>query len=209
MCRTIRWAWRRCSVAPTAAAEKLNSQFEAAVPERFHLRGRIHGNAWVDYANQDGTGMAHYFNRIGFPWLSQKWVREVQSKTFGGVDPYSGYNGDEDQGQMGAISALMAIGLFQFDGGSGLDPCYDITAPVFDKVTIQLSPKYYSGKTVTIVCRNQSPQNVYIQSAKWNDKPHTTCCVPHKDFVQGGVLELELGPHPNQDWGVLDASDNE
>jgi predicted alpha-1,2-mannosidase len=194
---------------PDAAAEKLNSQFEAAVPERFHLRGRIHGNAWVDYANQDGTGMAHYFNRIGFPWLSQKWVREVQSKTFGGVDPYSGYNGDEDQGQMGAISALMAIGLFQFDGGSGLDPCYDITAPVFDRVTIQLSPKYYNGKTVAIVCRNQSPRNVYIQSAKWNHKPHAACCLSHKELVQGGVLELDLGPHPNEDWGVLDSAHNE
>ncbi|SMP73948.1 alpha-1,2-mannosidase, putative [Neorhodopirellula lusitana] len=184
-----------------AAAEKLNEQFEGSVEDRFHLRGRIHGNALVDYANQDGTGMAHYFNRIGYPWLSQKWVRAVQKATFSGSDPYSGYNGDEDQGQMGALSALMAIGLFQFDGGSGIDPKYDITAPIFDKVTLQLSSKYYGGSTVTIVTKNQAPDNVYIQSATWNGEPLNTCWISHNDLVQGGVLELTLGNEPNKSWG--------
>ncbi|EMI57573.1 GH92 family glycosyl hydrolase [Rhodopirellula sallentina] len=184
-----------------AAAKKLNEQFEASVEERFHLPGRSHGNALVDYANQDGTGMAHYFNRIGYPWLSQKWVRAVQRETFGGTDPYSGYNGDEDQGQMGALSALLTLGLFQFDGGSGIDPKYDITATVFDKVTLRLSDEYYDGKSVTIIANNQAPENVYIQSAKWNGEPLQTCFLPHADLVQGGVLELELGPEPNKSWG--------
>lgn len=193
---------------PAAAAEKLNEQFEAAVKDKFHLRGRTHGNAWIDYANQDGTGAAHYFNRIGYPWLSQKWVRAVQSAAFGGTDPYSGYNGDEDQGQMGSLSALMALGLFQFDGGSGIEPRYDITAPVFDKVTIQLSSKYYGGKTFTIIAKNQQPENVYIQSATWNGQPLETCWLSHKDLVQGGLLELDLGPEPNKEWGIGSEKDS-
>ncbi|MCP5537524.1 MAG: glycoside hydrolase family 92 protein [Akkermansiaceae bacterium] len=187
---------------PEAAADKLNKQFEKAVKDKFHLRGRGHGGAWIDYANQDGTGAAHYFNRIGYPWLSQKWVRAVQRATFSGTDPYSGYNGDEDQGQMGALSALMAIGLFQFDGGAGPDPHYDITAPVFDEVTIRLSPEYYDGKTVTLVTRNQGPENIYIQSAQWNGKPLNTSLLAHKQLVGGGVLELTLGPKPNKKWGL-------
>jgi predicted alpha-1,2-mannosidase len=187
---------------PEAAAKKLNAQFEAAVEDRFHLRGRIHGNAWIDYANQDGTGAAHYFNRIGHPWLSQKWVRAVLDAAFSGTDPYSGYNGDEDQGQMGAVSALMALGLFQFDGGSGLNPQYEITAPVFDKVTIQLSPDYYGGNTVTIIADNQGEDNIYIQSATWNGKPLESCRLPHSELVRGGRLELNLGPVPNMEWGL-------
>jgi len=187
---------------PEAAAQKLDQQFEAAVKDKFHLKGRTHGNAWIDYANQDGTGAAHYFNRIGYPWLSQKWVRAVQSAAYSGTDPRSGYNGDEDQGQMGAVSALMSIGLFQFDGGSGINPRYDITAPIFDKVTIQLSSKYYSGKTFTILTKNQKAENIYIQSAKWNGKPLNTCWLSHADLVQGGVLELDLGPNPNKNWGI-------
>ena len=188
---------------PAAAAEKLNEQFEAAIKDKFHLVGRTHGNAWIDYANQDGTGAAHYFNRIGFPWLSQKWVRAVQDAAFGGTDPFSGYNGDEDQGQMGSLSALMAIGLFQFDGGSGMDPRYDITAPVFDKVTIELSSEYYSGKEFTILTKNQDPENVYIQSATLNGTPHETCWISHAELVQGGELELTVGPKPNKQWGTV------
>ena len=129
-------------------------------------------------------------------------MRAAQSAAFGGTDPYSGYNGDEDQGQMGSLSALMAIGLFQFDGGSSIDPRYDITAPVFDKVTIQLSSKYYSGKEFTITTKNQSPENVYIQSATWNGQPLNTCWLSHEDLVKGGVLELDLGPEPNKQWGT-------
>jgi len=185
-----------------AAAKKLNEQFEAAVADQFHLKGRTHGNAWIDYANQDGTGAAHYFNRIGYPWLSQKWVRAVQEAAFSGTDPYSGYNGDEDQGQMGAVSALMAMGLFQFDGGSGLNPVYDITAPIFEQITIHLSPEYYSGKTFTIIAKNQSPENVYIQSATWNREPLNTPWLPYHELVQGGTLELSLGPLPNKEWGA-------
>ena len=190
---------------PDAAADKLGAQFKAASTHDFcekKAAGRAHAAFEVDYANQDGTGAAHYFNRIGYPWLSQKWVRAVQKQTLSGADPYNGYNGDEDQGQMGALSALMAIGLFQFDGGSGINSRYDVTAPIFDKVTIKLSDKYYGGKTFAIIAKNQSLQNIYIQSAKWNSKPLNTSLLPHKELVQGGVLELTLGPNPNKEWGT-------
>ena len=99
---------------------------------------------------------------------------------------------------MGALSVLMTIGLFQFDGGSGLDSFYDITATVFDKVTIALNPKYYPGKTFTIIAKNQAPENIYIQSARWNGQPLQTCSLAHKDLIQGGTLELDLGPKPNK-----------
>ncbi|MEP2776326.1 MAG: GH92 family glycosyl hydrolase [Luteolibacter sp.] len=189
-----------------SAANQLDAQFARAAEYAFHQRGRSHGKAEVDYANQDGTGLAHYFNRIGYPWLSQKWVREVQAKTFSGADPFSGYNGDEDQGQMGALSALLAMGIFQFDGGSGVDVVYDITAPIFDKVVIHLSEEYYGGKTLTIVAKNQAPENVYIQSATWNGEAMESSLFPHKDLIQGGVLELTLGPLPNKGWGNGGAS---
>ena len=180
-----------------AAADKLNAQFEAAAAYNFHLPGRSHGKAEVDYANQDGTGMAHYFNRIGYPHLSQKWARAVLQGTFSGTDPYHGYNGDEDQGQMGAISALLAIGLFQFDGGSGLNPQYDITAPVFDKVEIQLSKKYYGGKILTIIAENQGRRMSISTPLNGMVKPASTL-LPHSELVKGGTLELSLSSEPRK-----------
>ncbi|HKK18221.1 MAG TPA: GH92 family glycosyl hydrolase [Opitutales bacterium] len=184
---------------PQAAAEKLNGQFEAAEGRRFVVGHNRHGGALVDYGNQEGTGAAHYFNRIGYSWLTQKWARAVQEKAFSGITPRSGYNGDEDQGQMGALSALLAMGLFQFDGGSGIDSSYDITAPVFEKVVIRLSEEYYGGSTVTILAENQGPKNIYIQSATWNGTHLANPWLPHKELVRGGTLKLTLGPNPNKE----------
>jgi len=186
-----------------ALAAKLDGYFQQAEPLGFigGKHNRKHASTYVCYSNQDGTGMAHFFNRIGHPWLAQKWVRKVHAANFSGCDPFNGYNGDEDQGQMASLSALMAMGLFQFDGGSGPDSQYDLTAPVFDKVTIRLSDRYYGGNTFTIVARNQGPRNYYIQSAKWNGEPWSKSLLPHAELVSGGTLELTLGPEPAKSWG--------
>ncbi len=172
----------------------LNGLFSKSEEKRF-LR------SFVSYSNQPSTGMAHVFNYTGAPWLTQKWVRLVKEKTFGDITPYGGYNGDEDQGQMGAIGVLMAIGLFEMRGGAGIEPIYEITSPVFDKVTIHLDPDYYSGKPFVVQTRNNSKDNMYIQSAKLNGKEWNKCWFYHKDLAQGGTLELEMGPKPNKSWG--------
>jgi len=185
-----------------AMADKLNSNFEKAAPVRFIADHGNHASSWVDYENQPATGMAHVFSHIEKPWLSQYWVREVHSKTFSDVTPYGGYNGDEDQGQMGALSALMALGLFDMSGGAAQKPAYDLTAPVFDKITIKLNPKYHKGGEFVITTQNQGIENRYIQSAKFNGKEWNSFQIPHREFVKGGSLELVLGSEPNKNWGV-------
>ena len=185
-----------------AMADRLNSNFEKAAPVRFIAEHGNHAISWVDYQNQPSTGLAHVFSHIGKPWLSQYWVREVLDKTFSDISPDGGYNGDEDQGQMGALSALMAIGLFDMTGGADQNPKFDILAPVFDKVTIKLNPDYHDGGEFTITTKNQSPENRYIQSAKLNGKSWDSFLLPHSEFEKGGTLELNLGPEPNKAWGT-------
>lgn len=121
---------------------------------------------------------------------------------FGDITPYGGYNGDEDQGQMGALGVLMAIGLFDVQGGASVDPRYEITSPIFDRITIQLDERYYPGKKFVIEVKNNSEKNVYIQSARLNGNPLNKYYFPHTEFVKGGVLEIELGPEPNKQWGI-------
>lgn len=184
------------------AVAKLNHQFELATEARFIASHGSHSESWVDYENQPATGMGHIFNHLGAPWLTQKWIREVKEVAFGDITPYGGYNGDEDQGQMGALGVLMAIGIFDSQGGAAYKPNYDLTSPVFDKITISLDQKYYPGKEITIVCTNNSPENMYIQSAKINGKEWNSFQIPHDTFVGGSTVELELGPGPNKQWGV-------
>jgi predicted alpha-1,2-mannosidase len=178
--------------------EALNRQFELAAAQKFLAQHGKHELQWVDYDNEPSMAMAHLFNLVGAPWLSQKWVRAVQAQAYGDTTPFGGYNGDEDQGQMGA---LMAIGLFDVAGGAALHPSYQITSPIFDRVTIHLNRNYSAGRTFRIETRKNSAQNIFIQSARLNGRPLNLCRLEHAELVQGGTLEVELGPEPNKRWG--------
>ena len=121
--------------------EKLNYAFEQAAPQDFVFG---YGQGYVSYANQPGCSNAHVFSWGGKPWLTQYWVRRVNEQAYGGTTPDRGYGGhDEDQGQMGGVSALMSIGLFSTRGTAAARPVYEITSPVFDEVSIRLDKRYY------------------------------------------------------------------
>ena len=183
-----------------AMADKLNFAFEQSRKDDF-VYG--YGGGYVSYANQPGCSNAHVFNIIDKPWLSQYWVRRVGEQAYGANTPDRGYGGhDEDQGQMGGISALMAMGIFAVQGNNAANPTYEITSPVFDEITIRLNPKYYKGKTFKIKTHNNSEENCYIQKAKLNGAIHNKYWFPHGEYAKGGVLELWLGDKPNKSWGV-------
>jgi predicted alpha-1,2-mannosidase len=189
---------------PGKFIDKLNTQFEKSAPSHFATPHGKHSENWIDYENEPSGHMAHLFSHAGAPWLTQYWVRRVKEETFGDITPNGGYNGDEDEGQMGGLGVLMAIGLFDVQGGANVQPRYEITSPLFDRITIQLDPRYYPGKTLTIVARNNSAANIYIQSAAWNGKPlNDRFWLLHDELRRGGTLELTLGPEPNKNWGVL------
>ena len=174
--------------------KRLNANFEKSESYGFFRSNKTKEGNWTDYGNQPGTGMAHLFSYAGAPWLTQKWVRKVKA-AYCDVTPYGGYRDDEDQGQMGALGVLMAIGLFEVDGG-----CAE--KPFFDKVTIHLDNRYYSGKTFQIITKGNSTDNMYIQNASLNGKKWNKCWFYHEDFIKGGTLELKLGAKPNKKWGV-------
>ena len=175
--------------------KKLNRAFELGRPKSFIT-------AEVNYGNQPSIEMAHLFNYSGAPWLTQKWVRAVKEETFGGVTPEEGYRGDEDQGQAGGLGVMMAIGLFQVRGGVARRPVYEITSPIFDRVTIHLDRRYHDGERFVITARNCSEENRYIQSARLDGKPLAKPWFYHHQLADGGTLELELGPRPNKRWGA-------
>lgn len=178
---------------------KLNYAFEKAKDQDFVFG---YGAGYVSYANQPGCSNAHVFNYAGRPDLTQYWVRRVNEQAYGGVTPDKGYGGhDEDQGQMGGVSALTAIGLFSLNGNTSINPTYDITSPVFDEVVIKLNKDYYKGNEFIIKTHHNAKENCYIQRASLNGKAHQQFSFSHQDFAKGGVLELWLGPKANLTWG--------
>ncbi|WP_240661898.1 glycoside hydrolase domain-containing protein [Streptomyces sp. WAC 06738] len=185
-----------------AYADKLNYAFEQSADANFIAE---YGKGHVSYGNQPGLQVAHLFNYVGHPWLTQYWVRQVKEKTYGAISTTDGYGHfDEDQGQMGSMSALMAMGLFEVTGASLSRPVYDITSPVFDAVTIQLHPDYYAGGRFRIVTHDNSAEHMYIQRATLNGRRQDNAWFPHDRLAAGGTLELWMGPEPNKDWGVAE-----
>lgn len=156
--------------------------------------------AWNDFYNHPNEPCHHVaflFNYVGKPWLTQKWTRKICDVAYG-LGPY-GLGGNEDLGQMSAWYVLAAAGLYPVCPGDGI---YQLTSPVFDEVTFKLDQRYASGSTFRIVAHHNSPENIYIQSAKLNNQQLDRAWIAHNEIASGGILEFEMGPRPNRTWGA-------
>lgn len=168
---------------------------------RFNSPGEEYWRFPVVQGNQQSMQFAFLFNYAGKPWLTQKWSRAILDRYYGyGLS--NAYLGDEDQGQMSAWFIMAAIGLFQTDGGCSINPEYEIASPLYKKVTIDLGSRYGRGKTFTIIAHNASRRNMYIQSAILNGKKLSSFRFPAEELLRGGELILEMGPKPNEHWGI-------
>jgi predicted alpha-1,2-mannosidase len=189
-----------------AAADILNESFETSAKLDF-TSGKSHASELdeayrkipINYGNQPSIQTAFVFNHIGNPQLTQKWSRQIVEKVFGDLSPKFGFSGDEDQGLMGSLSALMKMGLFEMKSGSELTPMMDIGSPIFDKITIQLNKDYYKGDKIEIVTKNNSSANMYVQKISWNNSELSKMEIEHNLLTSGGVLELEMGDKPKSD----------
>lgn len=172
---------------------RLNDGFERSRPA-------FASDNYVSVGNQPNMEAPWLFNYAGAPWLTQKWTREVMEHAYG-VGP-AGYVGDEDQGQMGSYFVMMALGLFEMDGGCSMKPVYEIGSPLFRRAVVHLDNHYYPGGEFVVEAKNNSKENVYIQSATFNGEPLDKPWIYHVDVVKGGTLELVMGPKPNKNWGA-------
>lgn len=147
-----------------------------------------------NHGNQPGLHISWLFNFSGKPSLTQKWVRAICNKFYGteAVHGY-GFGQDEDQGQLGAWYVMAALGLFDVKGLADPQPQMGITAPLFNKITIQLNQKYYAGKQFVIEAKNNSVQNGYIQTMQYNGKTLHRPFISFADITKGGMLLVSMG----------------
>lgn len=135
----------------------------------------------------------YLYNYVGAPWKTQKLIRRLIKDNF--TDGLGGLPGNEDCGQLSAWYIFNSIGFYPVCPGS---PEYQIGSPSFDKVTMNLP----GGKSFTVIAENNSAENVYVQSVKFNGRPYDKTTILHEDIMKGGTLVFEMGPEPNKGWGL-------
>jgi predicted alpha-1,2-mannosidase len=150
-------------------------------------------NQFYNHANEPVHHIPFLFNRLQEPWKTQKWVRYICQNAY--KEGVNGLVGNEDVGQMSAWYVLAASGIHPVCPG---ETRFELTTPVFDKIEFHLD----NGKIFTIFAENNSPENVYIQSATLNGKIYNKCYLDYADITNGGKLELKLGNKPNYKWGI-------
>lgn len=150
------------------------------------------GRYW--HGNEPCHQVAFMFNYAGQPWKTQQAVRHIMDTEYHHTP--GGLAGNDDAGQMSAWYMFASMGFYPVCPGT---PYYLLASPSFSSVT--LCPE--GGTSFTIRTKGGGGPNIYIQRATLNGRPYTKNYLDHTDIVKGGILEVEMGPVPNREWGSL------
>jgi len=182
--------------------KNLNEIFEKSEKDAFGGGKTINAFAGVtsiyNHGNEPSLHISWLFNFSGKPWLTQKWTRSI-CDIFYGIEPIHGYGygQDEDQGQLGSWYVMTALGLFDVKGFTDAKPIVELSSPIFDKATIALG----NHKQLIIEAKNNSRDNVYIQSVMFNGKKLNNCWLYRDELMQGGEMVFTMGNKPDEEWG--------
>ena len=147
------------------------------------------------HGNEPSHHVIYMYNYAGRPDKAAPMLRKMLNEMY--LDQPDGLSGNEDVGQMSAWYILSSVGLYQVDPVGGR---FVIGSPLFDKATVNVG----GGKTFTVVAKNNSDKNIYVQSARLNGKTLKHSYVDFNDIRRGGTLELVMGPKPSK-WATTTA----
>ena len=141
------------------------------------------------HGNEPSHHVIYMYNYAGRPDKAAPMLRKMLNEMY--LDQPDGLSGNEDVGQMSAWYIISSVGLYQVDPVGGR---FVIGSPLFDKATVNVG----GGKTFTVVAKNNSDKNIYVQSARLNGKTLKNSYVDFNDIRRGGTLELVMGPKPSK-----------
>ena len=145
----------------------------------------IFDKGYYDPANEPDIAYPYLFSYFkGEEWRTQKLVKELLEKYFKPAP--DGIPGNDDAGTMSAWAIFSMMGFYPDCPGV---PEYTLTAPTFDKITINLNPDFYKQKQLVIEVVDSDESDGYIKKIKMGD---TSCGyrVNHNSLVNAGVLRF-------------------
>jgi predicted alpha-1,2-mannosidase len=175
---------------------KLDALF-AAPSNVIDARPDISGMVGQDaQGNEPSNHIPYLYSFAGAAWKTQYWVRKVASLY---NNTPAGIPGNDDCGQLSSWFVFAALGFYPVNAVTGV---YVLGSPMVNRASIHNSS---TGKTFSIVAENNSPENVFIQSAQLNGKEFTRSWLTHSDIVAGGELHFRMSSKPNKEWASAPA----
>ena len=135
------------------------------------------------HGNEPGHHIPYLYNWTGHPEKTQERVRMIMDTMY--APTVEGLCGNDDAGQMSAWYIFSCLGFYPVTPGS---PYYAIGSPNVKEATIHLG----NGKTLKIIAKNQSKENVYIKSVTVNGKKINNYLLSHDDIANGGEIIFEM-----------------
>ena len=176
--------------------------YENMLDQLFNTSSDLTGREQVDitgligqyaHGNEPSHHMAYLYNFLGKPTKTQKYVGQIMNELY--TDQPDGLCGNEDCGQMSAWYVMSAMGFFPVTPASGY---FVIGVPHFEKMTLN----FENGNHFTIIAKNLSHENRYIESAKLNGKPLARSYLYYDEVVNGGKLEFTMTSNRNSTWAT-------
>jgi predicted alpha-1,2-mannosidase len=178
-----------------------DSAFKGKLDSLFVVSGDMGAQASADisgligmYAHGDEPShhVSYLYSFAGYPWKTAEKVRQIMKEFY--TNQPDGLAGNEDCGAMSAWYIFSSLGFYPVQPAGGV---YVLGSPLFKRSTIQLP----GNKSFTVEAVNNSSSNIYIQSIELNGRPYRKSYITHKDILQGGVLKIVMGDHPNYNFG--------
>jgi predicted alpha-1,2-mannosidase len=142
------------------------------------------------HGNEPSHHIIYLFNHAEQPWRTQELVDHTRNEFY--TDQPNGLPGNEDCGQMSAWYIFNAMGFYPVCPG---DNRYSIGKPNFDKVEIPLG-----SKTFTVIAKNRSDKNKYVQAVFLDDIRLSEPVITHSDITAGKTLTFEMGSDKTIFW---------
>ena len=141
------------------------------------------------HGNEPSHHVAYLYNYIQKPWKTQELVREILETQY--KNEPSGHCGNEDCGQMSSWYVFSALGFYPVNPAQGV---YAFGSPIVDAASLNLE----NGNIFTVKTKNNSSENIYIQSIELNGKIIEQNYITHKEIMNGGTLIFTMGNLPNK-----------
>jgi len=143
------------------------------------------------HGNQHDMHAIYLFDDAGRPDLTQKWVRWALTERYS--NDVNGLDGNDDGGTLSGWYVFSAIGFYPVAGTDR----YWIGAPIVESAKVNMG----GGKVLNVAAKNQSAQNIYVQSVTLNGQRLTNSILTHAQIANGGDLTFVMGSSPAANGG--------